>query len=82
MHLPKNITRRFTSFPFAFFQLCSGVRLVPESYNEFKKILISECRKFGTLKLAQARTLIKIDVNKTRKIYDFLVTEGFIKKDT
>jgi len=59
-------------------QLCSQVRLVPESFLEFKNILINECNKVGHLRLAQARALVKIDVNKTRKIYDFLVSERVI----
>jgi len=59
-------------------QLCSRVRLVPESYLEFKDTLINECNKLGYLQLAQARTLIRIDVNKTRKIYDFLLSEHLI----
>ncbi|XP_069690195.1 transcriptional adapter 2-alpha [Periplaneta americana] len=60
--------------------LCSTVRLVPESYLEFQRILVAECKRNGGLKLAQARTLIKIDVNKTRKLYDFLLKEGFIQQ--
>ena len=47
---------------------------------EFRDLLVNECTKFGYLRLAQARTLVKIDVNKTRKIYDFLVNEGLINK--
>jgi len=62
-------------------QFCSQVRLVPESYLEFKNVLINECNKLGYLRLAQARALIKIDVNKTRKIYDFLASERFIATD-
>ncbi|KAK2161818.1 hypothetical protein LSH36_109g05045 [Paralvinella palmiformis] len=62
-------------------ELCSTVRLVPESYLEFRKILMEECHKLGHLRLAQARCMIKIDVNKTRKIYDFLVEEGLINKE-
>ncbi|XP_014284729.1 transcriptional adapter 2-alpha [Halyomorpha halys] len=54
--------------------LCSTSRIVPETYNTFKELLINECKKHGGLKLAQARTLIKIDVNKTRKIYDHLLS--------
>ena len=42
---------------------------------------MEECRKLGHLRLAQARCMIKIDVNKTRKIYDFLVEEGLINKE-
>ncbi|XP_032793532.2 transcriptional adapter 2-alpha isoform X1 [Daphnia magna] len=59
-------------------QLCSVSRLVPESYLEFRNILIAECRNRKGIRLAQARTLIKIDVNKTRKIFDFLLEEKLI----
>nr|CAD7398016.1 unnamed protein product [Timema poppensis] len=59
-------------------QMCSLVRLVPESYLDFKWILTTECKRHNGLKLAQARTLIKIDVNKTRKVFDFLLQEGYI----
>jgi len=41
-------------------------------------MLVNECNKLGHLRLAQARTLIKIDVNKTRKIYDFLASQHII----
>ena len=61
--------------------VCSNVRLVPESYLDFKHSLMTECRKVGFLRLAQARNMIKIDVNKTRKIYDFLVEEGLVTKE-
>lgn len=63
-----------------FLQLCQTVRLVPKAYQEFRTLLINEDHKHGGLRLAQARTLIKIDVNKTRKLYDFLVQEGVINK--
>ena len=59
-------------------QLCSMSRLVPESYLEFKNLLIVECRSRKGIRLAQARSLIKIDVNKTRKIFDFLLDEKLI----
>lgn len=65
--------------PFVF-QLCQMVRLVPGAYLEYKAALVNECNKQGGLRLAQARALIKIDVNKTRKIYDFLIREGYITK--
>ncbi|XP_043910836.1 transcriptional adapter 2-alpha [Protopterus annectens] len=61
-------------------ELCQMVRLVPGAYLEYKSALVSECEKLGGLRLAQARALIKIDVNKTRKIYDFLIREGYISK--
>ncbi|XP_043818648.1 transcriptional adapter 2-alpha isoform X1 [Dromiciops gliroides] len=61
-------------------ELCQMVRLVPGAYLEYKSALVNECNKQGSLRLAQARALIKIDVNKTRKIYDFLIREGYITK--
>lgn len=36
--------------------------------------------KIGYLRLADARRLIKIDVNKTRVLYDFLLEHGFVNK--
>lgn len=60
--------------------LCSNLRLVPKNYLEFKEQLISENNKMGFLRLLDARRIVKIDVNKTRKIYDYLVSEGFIIK--
>lgn len=61
-------------------ELCSVARIVPANYLEFKHILMTEYKKYGTLRLAQARILLKIDVNKTRKIYDFLAEKGYINK--
>lgn len=60
--------------------LCSTVRLVPQSYISYKTILMAENAKSGYLRLADARRLIKIDVNKTRQLYDFLLQQGFINK--
>jgi len=41
---------------------------------------MKENEKYGELRLAQARTLIRIDVNKTRKMYNFFVDKGWISK--
>lgn len=59
-------------------KLCSLSRIVPETYNTFKEVLVAECEKHNGLRLAQARNLIKIDVNKTRKIYDYLISINLI----
>lgn len=61
--------------------LCSVTRLVPYDYLEYKAILVNENSKGGYLRLADARKLIKIDVNKTRKLYDFLVKAGYVNKE-
>lgn len=60
--------------------LCSTLRLIPENYLEIKEQLISENNKMGFLRLLDARRIVKIDVNKTRKIYDHLIADGFICK--
>ncbi|XP_028164359.1 transcriptional adapter 2A [Ostrinia nubilalis] len=60
--------------------LCSNLRLVPKNYLEFKEQLVTENNKLGFLRLLDARRIVKIDVNKTRKIYDYLVSEGFLTK--
>lgn len=60
--------------------LCRSVRLVPLSYLELRDTLIAENKKLGYLKLQTARRLLKIDVNKTRRLYDFLAEEGYIMK--
>ena len=61
-------------------ELCQMVRLVPGAYLEYKSALLNERNKQRGLRLAQARALIKTDINKTRKIYDFLIREGYITK--
>lgn len=60
--------------------LCASVRLVPLTYLELKETLVAENNKLGYLKLLTARRILKIDVNKTRRLYDFLIEEGFICK--
>ncbi|XP_071504060.1 transcriptional adapter 2-alpha-like [Diadema antillarum] len=60
-------------------ELCASLRIIPEAYFEYKQTFVSEAQKLGFLKLKQARNLIRIDVNKTRKLYDFFVKEKLIK---
>lgn len=59
--------------------LCSRLRLIPKNYLEIKEMLINEYNKLGSLRLLDARKILKIDVNKTKKIYDYLASDGFIK---
>ncbi|KAL1122622.1 hypothetical protein AAG570_002949 [Ranatra chinensis] len=63
-------------------ELCSNARIVPETYHNFKNLFVQECRKNNGLKLASARQLVKIDVNKTRKMYDYLLSKGLIWQPT
>ena len=62
--------------------LCSETRVLPEVFLDVKLILIEECNKGSGLRLADARPLVKIDVNKTRKLYDFLLKKELIYQPT
>eukprot|EP00158_Paraphelidium_tribonemae_P002745 Partr_v1_DN25633_c0_g1_i1_m4793 putative Transcriptional len=58
--------------------LCSALRLFPRAYMAIKNVLIREAEKRGGLKRRDARTLVRIDVNKLGKIYDFFVRKSWI----
>ncbi|ODV96750.1 hypothetical protein PACTADRAFT_48566 [Pachysolen tannophilus NRRL Y-2460] len=56
--------------------LCSTLRLYPKPYLVIKETLFRELlRTGGILKKRTARELLKIDVNKTSKIYEFFVQQ-------
>ncbi|ANZ75873.1 BA75_02366T0 [Komagataella pastoris] len=56
--------------------LCSTLRLLPKPYLVIKETLFRELiRCGGVLKKRTARELLKIDVNKTSKIYEFFVQQ-------
>ncbi|KAI9207154.1 uncharacterized protein BJ171DRAFT_292331 [Polychytrium aggregatum] len=60
--------------------LCSHLRILPKAYMVIKETILREYEaRNGKLKKRQARELIKIDVNKTGKIFDFFVDNGWIK---
>jgi len=58
--------------------LCSTLRLLPQHYLMIKERLIRECFTRGFIKEHQAKQLIKIDINKTSKIFDFFVSVGWL----
>ena len=58
--------------------LCSENRIQPEVFLDIKNVLVEECTRSNGLRLADARPLVKIDVNKTRKLYDFLLKKELI----
>ena len=59
-------------------QICSDIRVVPQIYLQIKQIMIQECLKQDGLKLADIRPIVKIDVNKTRKLYDYFLQKELI----
>ena len=60
--------------------LCSSLRILPKPYLVIKETLVREyARRGGKLRRREARDLVKIDVNKTSRVWDFLVQTGFLK---
>ncbi|OAJ42663.1 hypothetical protein BDEG_26089 [Batrachochytrium dendrobatidis JEL423] len=59
-------------------QLCSSLRLFPRAYLAIKDIIIKENLAHGFIKRRHVRSLVKIDVNKTSKIFDFFLEMGWI----
>jgi transcriptional adapter 2-alpha len=59
-------------------QLCLTLQLIPQHYLSIKNKLIKEILAKGYIKENQAKQLIKIDINKTQKIFDFFVSVGWI----
>ncbi|GME89545.1 unnamed protein product [[Candida] boidinii] len=56
--------------------LCSTLRMLPKPYLAIKETLFKELlRTGGVLKKKTARDLLKIDVNKTSKIYEFFIQQ-------
>ena len=60
--------------------LCSELRLLPKHYMVIKDTLIRESFRLGFLDKKSARQMLKIDVNKTGKIYDFFVSCGWVSR--
>lgn len=59
--------------------LCSQLRILPKPYLAIKETLFRELiRSGGVLKKRTARELIKIDVNKTARIYEFFQAQRWI----
>ncbi|TRM70261.1 hypothetical protein BD626DRAFT_392956 [Schizophyllum amplum] len=59
--------------------LCSQLRILPRPYLVIKETLVREyARRGGKLRRREARDLVKIDVNKTSRVWDFLVQAGYL----
>ena len=63
----------------SFIQVCSSIRMTPEDYLKNRTTLQEESFRSDGVRLAVARNLLKIDVNRTKKLYDFMVNAGMIK---
>lgn len=59
--------------------LCSALRILPRAYLSIKETILRECERRGGLKRRETRDLIRIDVNKLGKVYDFFVSKGWVR---
>jgi len=60
--------------------ICSQLRILPKPYLSIKETLVGAFIKSGgTLRKREARDLIKIDVNKTSRIWDFFAQSGWLR---
>jgi len=60
-------------------QLCSTLRFLPEVYMSHRDRLQKISFHDNGVTLQYARSVLKVDVNKTKRLYDFLVEKGIIK---
>ena len=60
-------------------EFCRVSRIQPTVYLNCKHILILECNKVGYVTYSRAIKIASIDVNKTRKIHNFLLHLNLIK---
>lgn len=60
--------------------LASTLRIIPANFIIVKNGLIKECNNKRGLSLGNARSLFQLDVNKIRRIYDYLMASNLIYK--
>lgn len=61
-------------------QLCSALRILPQPFLLIKSTLIAEyIARGGKLTRRECRTLVKIDVNKLGKVWDFFNEMGYFE---
>ncbi|KAI9016218.1 hypothetical protein DFJ74DRAFT_679794 [Hyaloraphidium curvatum] len=59
-------------------ELCSHLRLFPESFMALKKLFTERCREQNGLGKRAARESVKMDVNKSSKVWEFLQERGLV----
>ena len=59
-------------------QLCATLRIYPFAYSAIKQQLLTENIQKGYVRKRSLRNLVKIDQQKSMKIYDFMIKSGWI----
>uniref|UniRef100_A0A6A7G625 Transcriptional adapter ADA2 isoform X1 n=1 Tax=Hirondellea gigas TaxID=1518452 RepID=A0A6A7G625_9CRUS len=63
-------------------KLCAHLHLEPQHYYIIKDAVAKEAYVKGMLKKGSNKELITIDINKTKDIFDFVISTGWTKKVT
>ena len=58
--------------------ICTNLRIFPRAYLSLKDIIMKEYAQKGSIKRKAVRSLLKIDVNKSGKLFDFFSEMGWI----
>ncbi|KAI3648619.1 hypothetical protein MP228_006473 [Amoeboaphelidium protococcarum] len=59
-------------------ELCEQLRISPKDYMVIKHNILRECERRGGLKLADAQDILRIDVNKIGRVFDFFKCKGWL----
>lgn len=62
-------------------ELCAQYRLLPAHYLKMKEALMLESVKVGQVRRADAYQMFKVDPVKTDRVYELLVSRGWIQGD-
>lgn len=63
------------------FELCSFLRLQPLQYFECRRVLLNNYAEMGFYKKSAAQKMLRIDVNKTGRLYDFFVAMNWLPSE-
>ena len=61
-------------------KICDDLRIVPETFLAIRATMVKECEKQNGIKACDIRKLLKMDVNKTTKLYYHFLQENVIYK--
>lgn len=60
------------------YSLCTSIRVLPTVYFQAKRVLIQHAKTNGFYKKSGAQKLLRIDVNKIGKLYDYFYSKGWL----
>jgi SWIRM domain-containing protein len=63
------------------FEICCGLRVSPAQYFQSRKMLLDNYWRRGWYNKSAAQKMLRIDVNKTAKLWEFLVQKGWMPTD-